>query len=162
MTRSGSARRAQVEGLRPNCAVIDIGSNTVRLVVYRGSQRVPDIWLNEKVAARLRFSNRARKRLACMVAREQAEPPTALAYWVGTECAVDRLLLAGRPADARALAGWTPPRMPIGGSALMARGIPEGPQIARTLGVIERLWVEQGFPTGETFKRLVEQALVGR
>lgn len=53
MTRSGSARRAHAEGLRPNCAVIDIGSNTVRLVVYRGSQRVPDIWLNEKVAARL-------------------------------------------------------------------------------------------------------------
>jgi exopolyphosphatase/guanosine-5'-triphosphate,3'-diphosphate pyrophosphatase len=33
--------------------VIDIGSNTVRLVVYSGAQRAPDVWLNEKVAARL-------------------------------------------------------------------------------------------------------------
>ena len=37
----------------PDRAVIDIGSNTVRLVVYSGAQRAPDVWLNEKVAARL-------------------------------------------------------------------------------------------------------------
>lgn len=37
----------------PDRAVIDIGSNTVRLVVYSGAQRAPDTWLNEKVAARL-------------------------------------------------------------------------------------------------------------
>ncbi|HEU4651007.1 MAG TPA: Ppx/GppA family phosphatase, partial [Croceibacterium sp.] len=33
--------------------MIDIGSNTVRMVVYRGSQRAPDVWLNERVSARL-------------------------------------------------------------------------------------------------------------
>ena len=38
---------------RPQRAVIDIGSNTVRLVVYSGPQRAPDVWLNEKVTARL-------------------------------------------------------------------------------------------------------------
>lgn len=38
---------------RPDRAVIDIGSNTVRLVVYAGSQRAPRTWLNEKVSARL-------------------------------------------------------------------------------------------------------------
>jgi len=38
---------------RPDRAVIDIGSNTVRLVVYSGSERAPQIWLNEKVSARL-------------------------------------------------------------------------------------------------------------
>jgi exopolyphosphatase/guanosine-5'-triphosphate,3'-diphosphate pyrophosphatase len=48
-----AARRAQVEGNRPDRAVIDIGSNTVRMVVYRGSQRAPEIWLNERVSARL-------------------------------------------------------------------------------------------------------------
>ncbi|MBT2135344.1 Ppx/GppA family phosphatase [Croceibacterium sp. LX-88] len=37
----------------PDRAVVDIGSNTVRLVVYSGSQRVPDVWFNEKVGARL-------------------------------------------------------------------------------------------------------------
>ncbi|WP_435418051.1 Ppx/GppA family phosphatase [Parerythrobacter aurantius] len=34
-------------------AIIDIGSNTVRLVVYGGSPRAPTVLLNEKVAARL-------------------------------------------------------------------------------------------------------------
>ncbi len=34
-------------------AIIDIGSNTVRLVVYGGAWRAPTVLLNEKVAARL-------------------------------------------------------------------------------------------------------------
>lgn len=45
--------RAGLDGPHPNRAVIDIGSNTVRLVIYSGSPRVPDVWLNEKVTARL-------------------------------------------------------------------------------------------------------------
>jgi exopolyphosphatase/guanosine-5'-triphosphate,3'-diphosphate pyrophosphatase len=38
---------------RPDRAVVDIGSNTVRLVIYSGSRRAPRTWLNEKVSARL-------------------------------------------------------------------------------------------------------------
>jgi exopolyphosphatase/guanosine-5'-triphosphate,3'-diphosphate pyrophosphatase len=34
-------------------AIIDIGSNTVRLVIYNGPPRAPDVLLNEKVMARL-------------------------------------------------------------------------------------------------------------
>ncbi len=34
-------------------AIIDIGSNTVRLVVYSGAMRAPTVMLNEKVTARL-------------------------------------------------------------------------------------------------------------
>ena len=37
----------------PHRAIIDIGSNTVRLVVYGGSPRAPTVLFNEKVAARL-------------------------------------------------------------------------------------------------------------
>ncbi len=37
----------------PHRAVIDIGSNTVRVVVYGGAQRAPTVLLNERVAARL-------------------------------------------------------------------------------------------------------------
>ena len=43
----------QASEYRPDRAVIDIGSNTVRLVVYAGSPRAPHTWLNEKVNARL-------------------------------------------------------------------------------------------------------------
>ncbi|MDP4575670.1 Ppx/GppA family phosphatase [Qipengyuania sp. G39] len=39
--------------LKPPRAVIDIGSNTVRLVIYEGSKRAPETVWNEKVAARL-------------------------------------------------------------------------------------------------------------
>ncbi len=34
-------------------AIVDIGSNTVRLVVYGGTRRAPSVFLNEKVTARL-------------------------------------------------------------------------------------------------------------
>jgi len=52
MSLSASARRPAHDE-RPDRAVIDIGSNTVRLVVYYGSLRAPQVWLNERVAARL-------------------------------------------------------------------------------------------------------------
>ncbi|MFU7528417.1 Ppx/GppA family phosphatase [Qipengyuania sp. ASV99] len=40
-------------GNTPERAIIDIGSNTVRLVIYGGSMRAPTVLLNEKVTARL-------------------------------------------------------------------------------------------------------------
>lgn len=40
-------------GSRPERAIIDIGSNTVRLVVYGGTMRAPTVLLNEKVTAKL-------------------------------------------------------------------------------------------------------------
>ncbi|MDG6078492.1 Ppx/GppA family phosphatase [Erythrobacter litoralis] len=39
--------------IHPPRAVIDIGSNTVRLVIYEGPARAPEVVWNEKVAARL-------------------------------------------------------------------------------------------------------------
>jgi exopolyphosphatase/guanosine-5'-triphosphate,3'-diphosphate pyrophosphatase len=46
-------RNGAFAGTSPQRAIIDIGSNTVRLVVYGGSPRAPMVLLNEKVAARL-------------------------------------------------------------------------------------------------------------
>jgi len=113
----------------------------------------------EKVAARLRLSNKARKRLACIADREVGGSPRALAYWVGVQCAVDRLLLNGRAGDAKGIVGWHPPRLPIGGAKLMAKGIPEGPIIARTLRAIEQRWVAEDFPAGAPFDAIVAEAL---
>jgi poly(A) polymerase len=121
--------------------------------------RQPEI--ADDVAARLRLSNKARKRLACVATADLSSSPEALSYQVGSGCAVDRLLLAGRVDDARAIAGWTAPRLPIGGGALIARGLPEGPIVARTLRKIEQCWVEAGFPAGADFDRIVEEALAG-
>lgn len=52
MTAAFASNRAKLAD-RPQRAVIDIGSNTVRLVVYSGPQRAPAVWLNEKVTPRL-------------------------------------------------------------------------------------------------------------
>lgn len=47
------APRTAGANIRPRIAIIDIGSNSVRLVVYQGSARLPAILFNEKVMAGL-------------------------------------------------------------------------------------------------------------
>jgi poly(A) polymerase len=113
----------------------------------------------EQVAVRLKLSNKMRKRLATAAAPVSGSSPQALAYRLGPDSAADQLLLASRPADARQIAGWTPPRLPIGGGALIRRGLAEGPVVARTLRQIEQQWVEAGFPTGDPFDAIVDAAV---
>jgi poly(A) polymerase len=113
----------------------------------------------DRIGARLKLSNKAKKRLASAANPQLGLNPKALAYRIGTESAADRLLLSGQPAEAKAIAKWTPPRMPIGGGNIIARGVPEGPEVARTLRRIEESWEAAGFPTGEAFNRLVDEAL---
>jgi poly(A) polymerase len=112
----------------------------------------------DEVAVRLRLSNKARKRLGCAAGTEAA-PPRSLAYRLGQACTVDWLLLAGNAADARAIAEWRVPRLPISGGALIKKGLPEGPVVARTLRAIEDRWVAGDFPDGEELQRIVAEAL---
>jgi poly(A) polymerase len=118
-----------------------------------------DPLIAEDVASRLRLSNKARKRVACTAGIELFSSPHVLAYRVGVDCAVDRLLLADKTEEAAAIFAWKTPRLPIGGGGLIARGLPEGPIVARTLRRIEDRWVESGFPTGTEFERIVSEAL---
>ena len=111
------------------------------------------------VAVRLKLSNKARKRLACAASPDTSSPPETLGYRLGTACASDRLLLAGESQAALRIAKWHPPRMPIGGGALIARGLPEGPIVARTLRQIEDRWVAAGFPRGDELEAIVAEAL---
>ena len=113
----------------------------------------------EAVAARLKLSNKARKRLSCAAGTDVEPTPEALSYRVGSDCAVDRLLLAGRPDEASRIHKWHPPRLPISGGALIARGLTEGPIVARTLRQIEDRWVAAGFPEGEALESIVSKAL---
>ena len=112
----------------------------------------------EDVAARLRLSNKAKKRLVCAVGPAKG-PPATLAYRLGVPCAVDRLLLAGNAPQAAQMTSWHAPRLPISGGQLIKRGLAEGPLVARTLRRIEDSWVEAGFPQGERFERIVADAL---
>ena len=118
-----------------------------------------DAAIADKVASRLKLSNKARKRLACSADRDTGPSARALAYRVGPECAVDRLLLARMPADAAAISEWTVPRLPIGGGTLIARGLKEGPVVARTLRTIEQRWVEEGFPSGDALEAIVSEEM---
>ena len=113
----------------------------------------------EKVAARLKLSNKARKRMACAAVPYAGEQPQALAYRIGLNEAQDRLLLGGVAAAAAALEGWAPPRLPIGGGELIARGLKPGPAVARTLKQVEERWVGEGFPDAGRLEQLVAEAL---
>lgn len=102
--------------------------------------------LASDVGARLKLSNHQRRRLNFAARRQDddAADPKALAYWQGTESAEDRLLLGN--GDARGLRDWMPPRFPITGSAIIARGIRPGPRVATILQAVEQAWVAEGFP----------------
>ena len=101
----------------------------------------------------------ARKRLACAATDDLDSSPQVLAYRIGTECAVDRLLLAGKPELAAEIGEWKPPRLPVSGGALIRRGLPEGPIVARSLKAIEQRWLEEGFPSGDRLDRIVDEVL---
>ena len=118
-----------------------------------------DAKVADSVGARLKLSNKARKRLACDANEDVASSPEALAYRVGTDCAVDRLLIAGRPADAAHVRRWQVPKLPVSGGALIARGLVEGPIVARTLRMIEDRWIEAGFPHDDDLEAIVADAL---
>ncbi|HVF83858.1 MAG TPA: CCA tRNA nucleotidyltransferase, partial [Sphingomicrobium sp.] len=79
--------------------------------------------LAEKVAIRLKLSNKARKRMALAADRDLDGNPRALAFWIGQEAAMDRLLLAGLASDAAELTGWAVPKLPVGGGELIRRGL---------------------------------------
>ena len=107
------------------------------------------------IAVRLRLSNKAKKRLISAATEGLGDSSRALAYRLGVEAAVDRLLLAGEIDSARTIAAWTPPRLPLGGGALVARGVPKGPEVARLLRRIEDRWVAEDFPQGERLDAIV-------
>jgi poly(A) polymerase len=116
------------------------------------------------VAARLRLSNRAAKRLVA-AAEPLLLPPEILAYRIGAAPAVDRILLHGEAGPAlKALESWQRPRLPIGGGDLIAMGLSAGPAVAATLRAVEEEWLRAGFPADkETVRaiarRQVDQAL---
>ena len=111
----------------------------------------------DKVAARLKLSNKARKRLALAAEPALGSSIHSLAYRSGTEAAVDRLLLADRPDDAVAAAAWPVPRLPVSGGQLIGRGVTQGPDVARALKRIEQAWEDAGFPGGAAVERLVDE-----
>lgn len=108
-----------------------------------------DAAVGETVAARLKLSNKARKRIAAALAPPLAHAsPFELAFRVGQEAAIDQLLLeSGSDAtNIRALSNWIMPEFPIGGRDLLDLGVEPGPAVARLLGTVRDRWIAEGFP----------------
>jgi poly(A) polymerase len=105
------------------------------------------------IASRLRLSKRAANRLDAAAAWALPAPqdPQLLAYRIGLEGAIDRLLIGDQDeAELKealtALGGWERPQLGLGGGDLIAMGLPPGPLVSRALQAIETEWAESGFP----------------
>ena len=124
----------------------------------------PDVPLAEAVASRFRLSGAQKKRLATAAGRVpnggEILEARALAYRLGREAALDRLLLAG--ASIAPLAGWEVPAFPLKGGEIVARGVSAGPQVARLLQAVEARWIAEGFPDQSRVGILLDEALKAR
>ena len=98
----------------------------------------------ESIGARLKLSNIDRKRLIGATGGSDGGDPQVLAYRIGPEAAIDRLLLSGD--DPATIVDWTPPRLPLSGGALVTRGLVAGPAVAAALKAVESQWIAEGFP----------------
>ncbi len=117
--------------------------------------------LAEQVASRFRLSGAQKKRLAAAAARsDEATPPRALAYRIGIESALDRVLIAG--GDATPLVGWQVPVFPLKGGQIVARGVGAGPEVARVLRRVEDCWIAEGFPDEARVSALLDAELAGQ
>ncbi|HEX8402500.1 MAG TPA: CCA tRNA nucleotidyltransferase [Allosphingosinicella sp.] len=130
----------------------------------------PDPALAESLSARLRLPNKSARRLATAVKwRPDGEAaPHTIAYEIGTEGAIDRMLLSEEDDQAMAakldvLRDWKKPRLALRGGDLIAMGLVPGPIVAGTLREIEREWIARGFPSDEAVMTMarerVERAL---
>lgn len=120
--------------------------------------------VGEGVAARLKLSNTQRKRIATALMPVEA-PPAAMAYRIGTESAIDRLVLNADTGDdaavatVREIAAAPLPLFPLSGGVLVARGVTRGPDVARMLRAIEDQWIAEGFPDAARVEALTAQAV---
>jgi poly(A) polymerase len=72
-------------------------------------------------------------------------------YRLGPELYADLIRLAGAETGAdpglalRELAGWSSPKLPLGGDDLQALGLAPGPRLGKILAAVESWWLERDF-----------------
>ena len=123
----------------------------------------------DKVAARLKLSNRLRESLAKRLAapKPTAETVRSIAYRSTVDCARDVAMLYADDSElAECLAkleGWALPELSVKGGDLIALGLPAGPLVAKTLQAVDAGWVSEDFPPParqtELARQLVAEAL---
>lgn len=120
------------------------------------------------IASKLKLSNVIRKRIVKVRgvgAAMLALPPRAAAHALGIEGARDLWLIGGDgTALGQAMAdltGWAVPRLPIGGGAIVERGIAKGPEVARLLQIVEAQWVREDFPDEARVEAIADAVVAG-
>ena len=139
----------------------EAGTGTPANAIRRLAALLPrDPATADSVGARLKLSNAMRQRLIRAATPVGDENPRALAFRIGTEQAADALLLSDRDlGDVRRIQGWEPPILPIGGGAIVARGVKAGPDVARLLGKVRDQWVAEGFPDAARVEAIADAAV---
>ncbi len=129
--------------------------------LLRAMTLIGDATAADRLAARLKFSGAMRKRIARALGHDHGDAaPRAMAYYLGVVGARDRILLHGGgdvAAALTALTDWQPPKLPIGGRDILARGIVAGPDVARILAEVETRWVAAGFPDRTSTLKLLDE-----
>jgi poly(A) polymerase len=149
----GEGAAARVAALTSAEAVAGMDADPVRRMI---ALLPPDAGIADTVVARLKLSNRIRKRVAAALGGGAQDDARAMAYRLGREGAIDRLLLAGEPHRVAALVGWTVPQLPVSGGDLIALGVSQGPEVARQLRALTDVWIAAGFPDRAETLRLFQ------
>jgi poly(A) polymerase len=122
-----------------------------------------DATTTDRVAKRLKLSNKHREELAALANVEQpyAQQTRSLAYRLGIEAARDLIVLRADDREWQsalaALDNWAPPIFPIKGGMLIARGLPPGKLVTATLRAVENQWIDEGFPDPERANAIADQ-----
>ncbi|MFV0643741.1 MAG: CCA tRNA nucleotidyltransferase [Sphingomonadaceae bacterium] len=134
----------------------DIACNSIRRLA---ALLPPSPDVARDIAARLRLSKVQRTRLICDAERQpdDRKAPRALAWKVGLDSAIDRILLQDGSVDE--LKDWDIPRFPLSGRDVLARGAHAGPDISRLLREAEMQWVAEGFPDKKRAETLLDQLM---
>jgi poly(A) polymerase len=122
-----------------------------------------DAAVADRIASRLKMSNKARGRIVAALGEAQPGDARVLAYRIGLRGALDRIALghALAPDAAHDLNDWDVPRLPVSGRDVIARGVTAGPLVARTLRSIEAAWIAAGFPGRSETLMLADQLVAG-
>ena len=119
----------------------------------------------DRVAARLKLSNKMREGLALRVAGPQptTENIRSLAYRNGKDCARDAAMLYVPDENIAAclarLENWDVPQFLLKGGDLIAMGLEAGPVVAKTLKAVEAFWALEGFPDNDRLSELAAQSV---
>jgi poly(A) polymerase len=117
----------------------------------------------DRVASRLKLSNKLREALSLRVAAPapEAESIRTIAYLHGIECARDVALLYASDGQIneclKQIEGWRPPAFELKGGDIIMMGLTAGPAVAKTLRAVEAQWISEGFPRIERVTEIATQ-----